>query len=247
MLTEEINIGNNELDNLNPSTIQDTFVSVFKFCIDGAIQFINNDYVQTGYSTANEIAGELSNCLGTLNAIKKVISIPNVLFMKKFEKYCKGVSRIPGEKRQKYLKKLGKESLNKNGVFILEVINHIEEYDKIDIILKLQEAEMDNTISNEEFRRLVLHVDHTPYSDLLFMKDHICNNNFHIESSSEESLSANGWIIFVGISIVNSSPDTAESNLFRYTESAKQLCKIVYNIVPDDAVTEEALIIQSLD
>ncbi len=66
--------------------------------------------------------------------------------MRKMERYSAGLVSIPISKRQEYAKRVGKKTLNKDSVFILGVLNKIEELSKIDIIIKLFEAKMDEKI-----------------------------------------------------------------------------------------------------
>lgn len=81
--------------------------------------------------------------------------------MKKFERYCKGVTTIPLEKRQKYMQLLGKEKFNKESVFVLNVINRFEENENIPLFLKILDAKMDGFIDDNEYHRLMILTDRT--------------------------------------------------------------------------------------
>lgn len=96
--------------------------------------------------------------------------------MRKFERYCKGLTRITLEKRQKYMKLLGKEKFNKESVFVLNVINRIKENEKIYLFLQLLAAKMEGIIDDNEYHRLMILTDRTLYSDLLYLKDIITND-----------------------------------------------------------------------
>ena len=71
------------------------------------------------------------------------------------------------------MKLLGKEKFNKESVFVLNVINRIEENEKIPLFLKILNAKMDGFIDDNEYHRLMILTDRTLYSDLLYLKDNI--------------------------------------------------------------------------
>ena len=49
------------------------------------------------------------------------------------------------------MKLLGKEKFNKESVFVLNVINRIEENEKIPLFLKILDAKMDGFIDDNEY------------------------------------------------------------------------------------------------
>ena len=161
-----------------------------------------------------------------MKIIRKSASIPDKLFMHKMERYCAGLVSIPSSKREKYAAKVGKKSLNKDSVFILGVLNKIEELSKIDILVRLFEAKMDEEIDDQTYRRMMLQVDRTMYSDILFLKDNICDDLIKIASVEEENLLATGWLIFAGIGIGTATEEGG--NLYSYTQTAKQFCNVVF-------------------
>lgn len=122
------------------------------------------------WETVTEVSADLVKASKVITVIKKAASVPDKLFMNKMEKYCRGLIEIPANKRKKYAAKVGKPGLNKDSVFILGVLNKIEELSKIKILLTLFEAKMDGLIDDETYRRLMLLVDRTMYSDLLYLK-----------------------------------------------------------------------------
>lgn len=85
--------------------------------------------------------------------------------MHKMEKYLKGLIEIPQDKRNKYLERVGEKSLNKDSIFILNMLNRIEESSKFDMLLKLFEAKMDQIIDDNMYTRLCLLVDRTMYTE----------------------------------------------------------------------------------
>ena len=194
---------------------------------ENIVTFFSSDEVSDILDELKELGTELSNVLKVVNAIRKSASIPDKLFMRKMERYCTGLASIPASKREKYAKRVGKESLNKDSVFILGVLNKIEELSKIDILLRLFEAKMGEEINNQTCRRMMLQVDRTMFSDILFLKDNICNNDIKITSEEEENLLATGWLIFAGIGWGTATEEGG--NLYIYTRTAKQFCNIIFH------------------
>ena len=50
----------------------------------------------------------LSNTVSEIRLLKEIKDIPSKIFMRKFERYCRGIMKIPIEEREKYLEKVGK-------------------------------------------------------------------------------------------------------------------------------------------
>lgn len=174
---------------------------------------------------AKDVGKDLTTAIKVFSLIKKSFSIPDKWFMKKLEKYCQGLADIPLEKRTRYLKKVGKASLNKDSVFIIGVLNKIEELSKIDMLLKLFEAKIDNIIDDVMYRRLSLLVDKTMYSDLLYLKNNITENCIQINNYEEESLLSGGWLIFAGIGIGTATEEGG--NLYQYSNVAQKFCELI--------------------
>ena len=85
---------------------------------------------------------------------------------------------------------------------------------------------MDEKLDDSAYQRMMLQVDRTMYSDILYLKDNICNGDIKITSVEEENLLAMGWLIFSGIGIGTAAEEGG--NLYSYTQIAKQFCKIVF-------------------
>ena len=190
------------------------------------VAFISSDDFSDLLAEIKELGAELSKAIKVVKIIRKSASIPDKLFMHKMERYCAGLVSIPSSKREKYAAKVGKKSLNKDSVFILGVLNKIEELSKIDILVRLFEAKMDEEIDDQTYRRMMLQVDRTMYSDILFLKDNICDDLIKIASVEEENLLAMGWLIFAGIGIGTATEEGG--NLYSYTQTAKQFCNVVF-------------------
>ena len=134
----------NELDVLSETNyidvLKDILETFMNEATDIAVQVMNSDIVQDGTEILSQVGEAVSGAIKSLKVAQKIASIPTALYMKKFERYCKGLTTIPLEKRQKYMKLLGKEKFNKESVFVLNVINRIEENEKIPLFLKILNA-----------------------------------------------------------------------------------------------------------
>jgi len=186
--------------------------------------FLGNDQVQAVLSTGEDLAGALS----FIRIIRIGASIPTKIFMKKYEKFINGITNIPFKTREKYFEKVGKSGLNKDSVFILNMLNRVEDLSKIDIFLSLFRAKIEEIIDDNTYRRLTLMVDRTMYSDLLFLKDHIKIGAFKIATCEEEALFSSGFILFTGIGWGTMTEEGG--NLYEYSNTAKQICKIVFDV-----------------
>ncbi|MBR1892027.1 MAG: hypothetical protein IJ815_00610, partial [Lachnospiraceae bacterium] len=132
----------------------------------------------------NEAAGAVGDAVEALKILKKCYDIPTTIFMYKFRKYCKGLSEIPLGKRQSYLKRTEEISRKKETLFILNVLNKIEDTDKIYMTVRLLEAKMDGEIDDITYRRLLIMTGDTLYSDLLYMRENISHDNFPINDNA---------------------------------------------------------------
>ena len=117
--------------------------------------FLESDNLQDAKAIADIANESISETITLFKAIRNIASIPSQLFLHKFEHYCKGLGNIPKEKREKYIQMLGKEKFNREGVFVLNIINRIEENDKIDFLLRLLESKLDGEIDDTTYRRLM--------------------------------------------------------------------------------------------
>lgn len=225
-------------ENISVEQLVNSFSTLYEQATSTAIAVLENESIQDGIALLNDTADELSNAIGSLKALKAVASIPTKLFMNKFERYCKGIADIPIEKRQRYLEKLGKRKINEESVFILNVINRVEELGKLDIFLKLLEAKLDEVLDDEEFRRYIIRVDHTLLCDLAHMKENLTNDDFYLDCIQMEGLANAGWIVYSGMSILDAADSRRDPNLYHYSASAKKFCEIVYGVIANDEVTQ---------
>ena len=215
-----------DLELVGVDSVIDSLSTLIEQGSEKIVAFISSDDFSDLLAEIKELGAELSKAIKVVKIIRKSASIPDKLFMHKMERYCAGLVSIPSSKREKYAAKVGKKSLNKDSVFILGVLNKIEELSKIDILVRLFEAKMDEEIDDQTYRRMMLQVDHTMYSDILFLKDNICDDSIKIASVEEENLLATGWLIFAGIGIGTATEEGG--NLYSYTQTAKQFCNVVF-------------------
>ena len=176
-----------------------------------------------------DIANEnISETITLFKILRSISGIPTQLFLHKFERYCKGLGEIPREKRAAYVRKLGKEKFNREGVFILNVLNRIEENEKIDFMLRLLERRLDETLDDTTYRRLMVLIDRTLYTDLLYLKDHVTDRPIEISEAEEFGLVSSGLISSDGLGWVSDAAEQPTVLLFRYTPAAQQLTEILF-------------------
>ena len=176
-----------------------------------------------------DIANEnISETITLFKILRSISGIPTQLFLHKFERYCKGLGEIPREKRAAYVRKLGKEKFNREGVFILNVLNRIEENEKIDFMLRLLERRLDETLDDTTYRRLMVLIDRTLYTDLLYLKDHVTDRPIEISEAEEFGLVSSGLISSDGLGWVSDAAEQPSVLLFRYTPAAQQLTEILF-------------------
>ncbi|MBR3721485.1 MAG: hypothetical protein IKN12_01860, partial [Selenomonadaceae bacterium] len=113
------------------SVIQTTFTSaggIVADVLDGAKDLADNDVVKA----IKDGAEYIGDAVNAIKVIKKICDLPTMLFMRKFNLYCRGLSEIPPEKRKSYLEKTEGILRKKDSLFVLNIINKIEDEAKID-------------------------------------------------------------------------------------------------------------------
>lgn len=225
-MNQEFMENDKDWEQVGVDSVIDSLSTLIEQGSEKIVAFISSDDFSDLLVEIKELGAELSKAIKVVKIIRKSASIPDKLFMRKMERYCNGLVSIPSSKRKKYAAKVGKKSLNKDSAFILGVLNKIEELSKIGILVRLFEAKMDEEIDDQTFRRMMLQVDRTMYSDILFLKDNICVDSIKIASVEEENLLATGWLIFAGIGIGTATEEGG--NLYSYTQTAKQFCNVVF-------------------
>lgn len=207
--------------------ILDTFMNKAN---NDILNIIDTDIIQDGKEIAFQIEESISEAIQLFKVVQKIKEIPTILYMEKFKRYCMGLVEIPLEKRQKYLRILGEKRFNEECVFILDILNRIEEREKISLFLKLLEAKMDQIIDDVEYRRLMILTDRTLYSDLLYLKDNITNDPIRLSTASDYGLVSSGLLITAGNQWVEDMDDTDNGIRFNYTFAAKIMADIFFNV-----------------
>ena len=225
---------NNELNVLEETNyidiLKDVLETFMNEATDIAVKIMNSAVVQDGVEILSQVGEAVSEAIKSLKAAQKIASIPTALYMKKFERYCKGLTTIPLEKRQKYMKLLGKDKFNKESVFVLNIINRIEEIEKIPLFLKLLNAKMDGFIDDNEYHRLMILTDRTLYSDLLYLKDNITADPVKLNSDSDYGLASSGLLVTAGNEWVEDMDDEDNGVRFNYTLAAKKMAFIFFGV-----------------
>lgn len=213
--------------------LKDVLEIFMKEATDIAMKVMNSDTVQSGTEILSQVGEAVFGAIKLLKAAQKIASIPTALYMKKFERYCKGLTMIPLEKRQKYIELLGKEKFNRESVFVLNVINRIEENEKIPLFLMILNAKMDGFIDDNEYHRLMILTDRTLYSDLLYLKDNITEDPVKLNSDSDYGLASSGLLVTAGNKWVEGMDDADNGVRFNYTLAAKKMAYIFFGVERD--------------
>lgn len=204
--------------------------TVFGRATDAICEFLENDTVRDIADCIKQLGSDVADAVGVIRTMRKIASIPSKLFLNKFVRYCEGLTDIPLEERQRYLTQLGREKFNQEGAFTLNVIQKIEEKEKIPFLLKLLEAQIHGIIDLTEYRRLMILVDRTLYSDLLYLKDHITADPVALHNEADYGLAASGLLVTAGNGWGNFAHGADSDMLFNYTRSAKKLAQILFEI-----------------
>ena len=215
--------------------------------LNGAKDLSDNDVVKV-IQDGTEYFGD---AVGALKIIKKIYDLPTMLFMRKFESYCRGLSKIPADKRSSYLENTVAVSRKQESLFVLNILNKIEDEAKIDMTIHLLEAKMDGEIDETTYRRLLVMLGATLHSDLRYMNDHISHDNFSLKDDAQEGLLGHGWIRPIGQGW-GTIGESGSENLFAYNRFAKQFCRIVFGngievVPPSDSGIIQMAISQEID
>lgn len=212
---------------------------------DSLEEFWNSDSTQDAVATIKELGQSLGGAIKLLKAIKTLASVSDKLYLRKFDRLCKGISDIPLEKRQRLIKKIGHKKFKAESYFILNSINRIEEEEKIPFLNKLLEAQADGIIDLSEYRRLTILVDRTLYSDLLYLEHSITADPVALRTDSDFGLQASGLLVTAGTAW-KSFEDESDPNdtgiRFNYTLSAKKLAQILFGVCCDNTPTNVDMI-----
>ena len=158
------------------------------------------------------------------NLYKSLVDIPTKFYMYKYKLFCKGIQNIRAEDGEAYIDYIGEEKVKKESYILLEIIARIEE-EKLNYIICIFKARVKLRLSDNEYRRLLIYVSQTLYSDLEYMRKNLTSNLVVIDCEELEGLYKSGWLIVTppGKQYINS-----ESKLCCfYIELAKKLSDIM--------------------
>lgn len=221
--------------------------TVFGRATDTICEFLEDDTVRDIADCIKQLGEDVADAVGAIRTMRKIASIPSKLFLNKFVRYCKGLTDIPLEERQRYLMELGKKKFNREGAFTLNVIQKIEEKEKIPFLLKLLEAQMYGIVDLTEYRRLMVLVDRTLYSDLLYLKKHITADPVALRNEADYGLAASGLLVTAGNGWGHFVDGADSDMLFNYTLSAKKLAQILFETQCSYLPTNEGVITMAGD
>lgn len=216
-------------DNDDFHTFIEWFMSAYGATKDTIAMCPYFDVVKDSLDVINEVGSDVSTIANIIKKFGEIMSIPDKLFMKRVGRYLNGISQIPLDKRQKYIKKTAKVIQEEDAVFTLSILEKSEELSKIDIFVKLFAAKVNGELDETGYRRMMRQTDRTLYSDIIFMKDNICHGELTLSTDELQSLSADGWLKYAGMTILDIEKGETDSNAYEYTTVAKQFCKIVFN------------------
>lgn len=155
--------------------------------------------------TTIELVGEgIGDSIDAYKALKAIASIPNILFMRKFERYLKGLLNLTEKDKQKIKDKLNKD-FSKDKLLILNAINNTDEEEKIDIYSKITKLLLDDEISIDEHRKFILMTRNATYDDLMYLKKCYYSKD-RFDDLNDETLLSNGWTIVGDVKVDSTDP-----------------------------------------
>ena len=105
--------------------LDEFFTSAFELAQSSYGAVINCAFFENSLAVIRKIDDSAEGLSKIYKGIKAVASIPDRLFLRKFERLCLGIGKIPEKKRKKYVKKITHKKFNQESVFILDVINRV--------------------------------------------------------------------------------------------------------------------------
>lgn len=156
---------------------------------------------------------------------KKIKDIPTRLYMYKYKLFCQGIHDINKEDGEKYINKIGREKIKRESFILLEIINQIEEQEKVLYIAKIFKARVEGKLGDIEYRRMLVYVNKTLYLDLNYMIDNIANRDVLLNTIEYEELYRNGWLNLAPIG--RQSINKESKILCSFNELAIKFCELV--------------------
>ena len=134
----------------------------------------------------------------TIKFIKTVMSIPDMLFMRKIERFCRGLQSLTKEESEKYVKNIEKLTSQREHVFLLNVLNKNEEEEKLDILASVFAACASGVLDHKSYRRLALMIESSMYDDLNFLIKRHGVGSVKLEDAEAIGLLSEGWLKYGG-------------------------------------------------
>lgn len=205
------------------------YIIDIKKCIENLSLILSEDIMIDFLDDTREIINSITEITPYIKAIqyfKDLNDIPSKLFWSKLERFISGISDIPTAKRKQYIYKIGKQKNEKDIERMFNIINHINEKEKMQYLANLYKALLNDEINITEFFRMSTILSSALYEDLIYLKDNISDRNFSLNEHTSSLLSSS-LVIFESATwqIVVGENNTGGNNAYKFTNLAKQLCK----------------------
>ena len=181
------------------------------------------DYVSAGLRGESIPGLTLSGA--TIKFIKTVMSIPDMLLMRKIERFCRGLQSLTKEESEKYVTNIEKLSSQREHVFLLNVLNKIEEEEKLDILASVFAARVSGVLDHKGYRRLALMVESSMYDDLNFLIKRHGDGPVELEDAEAIGLLSEGWLQYGGQTW--GTTENEGTHVYDFTEMAALLYSCV--------------------
>lgn len=129
--------------------------------------------------------------------IKVILDYRQENFFRKFVCYICGLKDTTQEQRCKFADEIEKKANDKSGYVLLDMIDRLDNINKLTILANLTRAKLDEFISIEQFFRLYSLLQRIPYVDLVSLSKYI--TEYYDESGDTELLYSTGALIQTSI------------------------------------------------
>lgn len=153
------------------------------------------------------------------------MSIPDMLFMRKIERFCRGLQSLTKEESEKYVTNIEKLTSQREHVFLLNVLNKIEEEEKLDILASVFAARVSGVLDHKSYRRLALMVESSMYDDLNFLIKRHGDGPVELEDAEAIGLLSEGWLQYGGQTW--GTTENEGTHVYDFTEMAALLYSCV--------------------
>lgn len=131
-----------------------------------------------------------------IKMLKALISVPDILLMRKVERFCKGLQSLSEIDRDRYARRIGKLTSEREHVFLLNVINKTEEEEKLVFLANVFVARTVCNLDEKNYRRLMLMIESTMFDDLVFLLKNYKKGPVTMETSEALGLLSEGWVVY---------------------------------------------------